>query len=192
MNLSGLTKRKQAKRVLGVDTSTHSLAFCLMEKRRNQWQPLHWGKMDIHGTAMDERLGDIVKKLGSVLEELQPDAVVIEGPVYINSKDVTIKISKIIGAATGIASAYGADCYEVAPTSWMNYIGNPTRDSAEFKKRLRDKNPGKAKTWYKAEARRMRKQRTMDWVKLTFGISLDDDDVGDSFGVCYYGIKELV
>lgn len=192
MSISKLVGNREVKKVLGVDASTNSLAFCLMERKGTSWTPVYWGKMDIAGTDIAERCGDINKKLYGVLKQMSPDAVVIEGPVFVNNYNVLIKLSKIIGAATGVAVAVGCDTYEIDPVSWMNHIGNPTRDTKEFKRALMEKHPGQSRAWYKNESRRLRKQRTMDWVEQTFGISIDDDDVGDAFGLAHYGIEEFI
>lgn len=193
MNLSDLTGRQQVKRAMGVDTSTTSLAYCIMEVDADDcWVPIDYGKLDLLGDTIGKRCGDVNRKLYGFLREHDPTAVFIEAPVFINSKLVTIKLSKIVGAATGVVEATGRDSYEVPPMTWMNYIGNPTRDSPAFKKQLRTDNPGKTKSWYKAESRRLRKERTRQWVIDQFDITIDDDDVTDAFGLCWYGIQELL
>jgi Holliday junction resolvasome RuvABC endonuclease subunit len=192
MNVSKLAKQPAIKRVLGVDGSTHSLAFCLMELDDKGWRVVEWGKLDIDGTNVYERCGDVNRKLYGLMKLLHPDHVTFESVIFVNNRAVVIQLAKIIGAAIGVVQATGRTVAEVPPVTWMNYIGNPTRDSKETKLELRKEIPGKSASWYKQELRKRRKQRTLDWVEQTYGIDIDDDDVGDAFGVAYYTTQELV
>jgi len=193
MNVGELTtSRGSADRVLGIDGSTRSLAFCLMERQDDEWVPIQWGKMVIDGNDVFERCGDVNSKLYGIMKMLNPDHVTVESVIYVNNRAVVIQLAKIIGAAIGVAVATGRSCNEVAPVTWMNYIGNPTRDTKETKQALRKEFPSKPKTFYKNELRRRRKQRTLQWVEDTYGIKLDDDDVGDAFGIVHYATQEHV
>jgi hypothetical protein len=58
MTLASL-KKTQANRVLGIDASTNSIAFCLMEND----QPLKWGKINIVGNDIYEKIYDAKKKI---------------------------------------------------------------------------------------------------------------------------------
>ena len=51
MTLASL-KKTQASRVLGIDASTNSIAFCLMENDI----PLKWGKIDLVGQDIYEKI----------------------------------------------------------------------------------------------------------------------------------------
>jgi len=51
MTLASL-KKIQANRVLGIDASTNSIAFCLMENDI----PLKWGKIDLVGQDIYEKI----------------------------------------------------------------------------------------------------------------------------------------
>jgi Holliday junction resolvasome RuvABC endonuclease subunit len=193
MNVNKIrTNKPQPKTVLGIDASTTALAFCLYRRKRTKWYPVQWGKMHIDGNDVYERCGDINRKLYGLLKHLEPDHVSFESVVFVNNRAVVIQLAKVVGAAIGVAQATGSECSEVPPITWMNYIGNPTRDSKEFKTKIRKRHPGKSASWYKSELRRLRKQRTRDWVKSTYKIDIDDDDVTDAFGVGYYATQELV
>jgi len=56
MKLASLVKTK-AYRVLGIDASTNSIAFCLMENNI----PLKWGKIDLEGMNIYEKIYDAKK-----------------------------------------------------------------------------------------------------------------------------------
>ena len=51
MRLAELVKTK-ASRVLGIDASTNSVAFCLMENDK----PLKWGKIEFTGADIYEKI----------------------------------------------------------------------------------------------------------------------------------------
>ena len=51
MTLASLVKTK-AYRVLGIDASTNSIAFCLMENNK----PLKWGKINLEGEDIYEKI----------------------------------------------------------------------------------------------------------------------------------------
>ena len=193
MNVEDLTEtRKGPERVLGVDGSSKALAFCLFVRDGDDWTPEQWGKMTIDGDDVFERCGDINRKLHGLMKHLDPDHVTVESVIYVNNRSVVIQLAKIIGAMIGVVVATGRTVQEVPPVTWMNYIGNATRDSAETKRALAKEFPKKSKNWYKGELRRRRKQRTLDWVLDTYGIDIDDDDVGDAFGIGYYATQEQV
>jgi hypothetical protein len=74
--------------------------------------------------------------------------------------------------------------------SWQSFIGNKIL-SKDDKAAIREATPLKSETWYKSAERKLRKQRTMDWVKNTFDIEITDDDVSDAFGIGYWGYRNL-
>ena len=57
MKLASLVKTK-ANRVLGIDASTNSIAFCLMEDD----VPLKWGKINLVGEDIYEKIHDAKTK----------------------------------------------------------------------------------------------------------------------------------
>lgn len=193
MNVKNLNKKTHdVERVLGVDGSSKALAFCLMVRDGEEWVPEQWGKMDIVGNDVFERCGDVNSKLYGLMKLLDPDHVTVESVIYVNNRAVVIQLAKIVGAMLGVVVATGRSADEVPPVTWMNYIGNQTRDSAETKKALAKEFPKKTKSWYKNELRKRRKQRTLDWVENTYGIVVTDDDVGDAIGIAYYATQEQV
>jgi len=63
MKLADLVKTK-ASRVLGIDASTNSVAFCLMENDK----PLKWGKINFVGQDIYEKIHDAKIKTSSMLD----------------------------------------------------------------------------------------------------------------------------
>lgn len=185
MKLADLVKIK-AHRVLGIDASTNSIAFCLMEND----QPLKWGKIDLVGRDIYDKIYDAKKKMALMLDELKSDYIVVEGAVLVRSPDAVIKLSYVYGVVIAELMSTGANVITISPTAWQAYIGNknPTK---EEKSAIRVKNPGYAESWYKNQLRNMRKQRTVDYFNNKYGLSLDDYDVADSFGIAHYANKVL-
>jgi Holliday junction resolvasome RuvABC endonuclease subunit len=185
MKLASLVKIK-AHRVLGIDASTNSIAFCLMENDK----PLKWGKVNIDGSDIYEKIYDAKLKMNMMLDELKSDYIVVEGAILVRSPDAVIKLSYVYGVVIAELMSTGAKVITISPTSWQAYINNknPTK---EEKAEIRLKSPGYADSWYKNQIRNMRKQRTVDYFNSKYGISLDDFDVADSFGIAHYANKVL-
>ena len=185
MTLADLVKTK-AYRVLGIDASTNSIAFCLMENDI----PIKWGKINLMGNDIYEKIYDAKVKMHSMLDELKSDYIVVEGAVFVKSADAVIKLSYVYGVVIAELMATGCKVITIAPSSWQAYIGNknPTK---EEKAAIRLKNPGYADSWYQNQLRTMRKQRTVDYFNSKYNLTLSDFDVADSFGIAHYANKVL-
>jgi len=185
MTLASL-KKTQANRVLGIDASTNSIAFCLMENDI----PLKWGKINLAGNDIYEKIYDAKIKMSVMLNELKSDYIVVEGAILVRSPDAVIKLSYVYGVVIAELMSTGAKVITISPTAWQAYIGNknPTKDE---KSAVRVKNPGYADSWYKTQLRNMRKQRTVDYFNSKYRLSLEDFDVADSFGIAHYANKVL-
>jgi len=185
MTLADLVKTK-AYRVLGIDASTNSIAFCLMENDI----PIKWGKINLMGNDIYEKIYDAKVKMHSMLNELKSDYIVVEGAVFVKSADAVIKLSYVYGVVIAELMATGCKVITIAPSSWQAYIGNknPTK---EEKAAIRLKNPGYADSWYQNQLRTMRKQRTVDYFNNKYNLALSDFDVADSFGIAHYANKVL-
>ena len=185
MKLAELVKTK-ANRVLGIDASTNSVAFCLMENDK----PLKWGKIEFTGADIYEKIYDAKVKMHVMLDQLKSDYIVVEGAILVRSPDAVIKLSYVYGVVIAELMSTGAKVITISPSAWQSYIGNknPTKDE---KSAIRLKNPGYADSWYKTQLRNMRKQRTVDYFNIKYGINLNDFDVADSFGIAHYANKVL-
>ena len=185
MKLASLVKTK-AYRVLGIDASTNSIAFCLMENNI----PLKWGKIDLEGMNIYEKIYDAKKKMSTMLDELKSDYIVVEGAILVRSPDAVIKLSYVYGVVIAELMSTGASVITISPSSWQAFIGNknPTKEEKEA---IRVKNPGYADSWYKNQLRNMRKQRTVDYFNKKYNLSITDFDVADAFGIAHYSNEEL-
>jgi hypothetical protein len=128
--------------------------------------------------------------MAMMLDELKSDYIAVEGAILVRSPDAVIKLSYVYGVVIAELMSTGASVITISPTSWQAYIGNknPTK---EEKAAIRLINPGYADSWYKNKIRNMRKQRTVDYFNKKYGLSLDDFDVADSFGIAHYANKVL-
>jgi Holliday junction resolvasome RuvABC endonuclease subunit len=180
MKLAELVKTK-ANRVLGIDASTNSVAFCLMENNK----PLKWGKIEFVGSDIYEKIYDAKVKTHAMLNELKSDYIAVEGAILVRSPDAVIKLSYVYGVVIAELMSTGAKVITISPTAWQAHIGNknPTKDE---KAAIRLANPGYADSWYKNKMRNIRKQRTVDYFNNKYGLSLDDFDVADAFGIAHY------
>ena len=185
MKLADLVKIK-ASRVLGIDASTNSVGFCLMENNK----PLKWGKVEFAGADIYEKIYDAKIKIHAMLDELKADYIAIEGAVLVRSPDAVIKLSYVYGVIIAELMSTGASVITISPSAWQAHIGNknPTK---EEKAAIRLKSPGYADSWYKNQMRNMRKQRTVDYFNNKYSLSLKDFDVADSFGIAYYANEVL-
>lgn len=185
MRLAELVKTK-AHRVLGIDASTNSVAFCLMENDK----PIKWGKIEFVGSDIYDKIYDAKVKMNAMLDELKADYIVVEGAVLVRSPDAVIKLSYVYGVVIAELMSTGAKVITISPTAWQAYIGNknPTKDE---KSAIRLANPGYADSWYKNKLRNMRKQRTVDYFNNKYGLTVEDFDVADSFGIAHYANKVL-
>jgi Holliday junction resolvasome RuvABC endonuclease subunit len=185
MTLASLVKTK-AYRVLGIDASTNSIAFCLMENDK----PLKWGKIEFQGNDIFEKIHDAKIKTHAMLDQLKSDYIVVEGAVLVRSPDAVIKLSYVYGVVIAELMSTGAKVITISPTAWQAYIGNknPTKDE---KSAIRLANPGYADSWYKNQLRNMRKKRTVDYFNNKYGLTISDFDVADAFGIAHYSNQVL-
>jgi len=186
MSLSQLRKNLPA-RVMGIDASTNSLAFCILDHNKL----VKYGEIQFTGKDIYARLLDAHQKTQALAKEFDVKYVVIEAAVRVNSNAVVIKLAYVFGAIMSVLLQGGAEVREVHPITWQSYIGNKTftrAETAAFKK----SNPGKSASWYKAQIRQTRKQRTMDFFNKKFGVNITSDNVSDAFGIAWYAAHELV
>ena len=171
---------------MGIDASTQSLAFCVMDYET----PMSWGEIQFKGADVYARIGDAKKKTAALHDQFKCDFVAIESAVMVRSAAVAIKLAYVYGAIFGELLDSHANVTEVAPISWKAYINNKNWSAAR-KGDLRKANPGKSKAWYTTEIRRQRKQFTIDWVRSEFNVDLVSDNVADSFGLAWFASHHL-
>ena len=185
MSLAKLVKSKSSK-VLAVDASTNSIAFCLMDGDK----PVKWGEITFTGSSIYDRILDAKRKVKALKALLDYDYVVLEAAVMVRSAQTGLKMAYVFGAILGELLHNGVEVKEIHPITWQSYIGNKNFTTAE-KKAIRVEFPDKSENWYKNKIRERRKQRTIDFVG-NLGISTTNDNVADAAALAWYAVNELL
>jgi len=185
VSLASLAKPKVSK-VLGIDASTNSIAFCLM----NEKVPVKWGEINFEGADVYERILDAKRKIRSFKRELDTDFVVIEAAISVKSVATGMKMAYVFGAIMSELLDDNVEVVEVHPITWQSYIGNKNYTKAE-KEAIKLEFPDKSDNWIKGKIRERRKQRTIDFVR-DLGIKTKSDNVADAAGIAWYAVNEVV
>ena len=185
MSLAKLVK-PAAHRVLGIDASTNSFAFCLMHEKT----AVKWGEVTFEGSDVYERILDAKKKIHAFKNELDFDFVVMEAAITVKSVATGIKMAYVFGAIMGELLSDGVEVHEIHPITWQSYLGNKNFTKAE-KQAVKNEFPGKSENWYKGKIREIRKSRTINFVR-TMGINTENDNVADAAGIAWYAINEVL
>jgi hypothetical protein len=187
--MSIIPKKKsktKINKVLGVDASTNSLAFCQYGPNG----PEKWGEIKFRGASVFERLAYAEQIVKLATDSLEYDMIVFEGAVYVQNKKTVILLAYAYGAIISSLAHKGAAVEDVNPIHWQRFIGNPPLTKDEKAVVVKD-NPGKSKSWYDAKNRQTRKERTMKWAEDTFNIVVTSDNVSDAIGVAHYGYNSF-
>ena len=185
MSLAKLAKPRSRK-VLGIDASTNSIAFCLM----NDKVAIKWGEITFEGSDIYQRILDAKRKIKSFKNELDTDFVVIEAAISVKSIHTGIKMAYVFGAIMGELLSDNMQVVEVHHITWQSYLGNKNFNKLE-KQAVKDEFPGKSETWYKSKIRELRKTKTINFAK-TMGINTESDNVADAAGIAWYAVNEIV
>lgn len=174
------------KRICAIDASTNSLAFAIF----NGSDLEAIGKINFSGAKVYDKVIDAALKTQGFFEKYGlPDAVVIEHTVFINSPKTAADLALVQGALLGAMGVVGIkDIKSINPIAWQTFIGNGRLTTSE-KELIRSEHPGKSASWYKAQEREMRKQRTMGFVEIQYDKILLDNDVADAIGIGHYAIN---
>ena len=185
MSLAKLVKHK-AHKVLGIDASTNSIAFCLMDEKT----PVKWGEIHFEGADVYERILDAKRKVKAFKHELDTDFVVIEAAISVKSVHTGMKMAYVFGAIMGELLSDNIKVVEVHPITWQSYLGNKNFTKLE-KAAIKNEFPGKSDNWYKGKIRERRKEKTIDFVR-GLGIDTESDNVADAAGIAWYAVNEVV
>ena len=169
---------------MGVDSSTNSFAYSIFEGDKL----VEWGEVNYKGTDFLKRLKYATSVLHASMTR-EVDLVLIESSVKVGGISTLIKMAYFNGMVLGVVGKGKADLFEVVPTAWQSFIGNKNFTTAE-KAALKTQFPGRSAIWYKNKIRELRKDRTRQWVKNTFGRDIESDNITDAIGVGWYGVKE--
>lgn len=171
-------------RVIGLDASTKTLAFCEYVDGKVQ----EFGEVTYSDSKnLFERLGSIEQRAGFLSSRYDDvDLVLIEAPVRVNNVRVVVGLAYSYGIVAAKFAARGMRVEDVPPITWQRYIGN-TPLTKQQKDKLKLDNPNHTPAWYNNQGRKNRKQFTMDWVYKTYGVTVQNDNVADAIGIAHYG-----
>ena len=186
MGFSDLVK-KSPKRIMGVDASTNSFAFCIIEDGK----ALRWGEINFHGTTIYDRILDARKKIRALKASgvIDADAIALEAAIMVRSAATGLKMAYVFGAILGELIDEQIEISEVHPIEWQSYLGNRNFTKAQ-KQEVKSAFPDKSENWIKNKIREMRKQKTIDFVK-SIGVNTDNNNVADSAGIAWFAYKHL-
>ena len=183
-----MTKVK-AKRVCGMDASTNSLAFAVMEGEK----PIKCGEIKFKGSTPFERLKDARRKVRALVQAGTFDGVdyiAIESAIMVRNVQTAIDLAYVYGVIIGELGDVCKELHKVAPISWQSGIGNPNLKKAE-KEQIQKDYPGKSKSWYQNKGREIRKARTLAIARQYFTIADGSDNVGDAVGIALHTSRTL-
>jgi hypothetical protein len=173
------------KSFCAIDASTLSLAFAFFI----DGELGRYGKITFLGNTIYEKLSDTAHKTTSLFKAVPTDCIVIEKTIFANSPQVAANLSLSQGALIAGAAISGVTkIYGVAPMSWQSYIGTRLLTIDERQK-IRNASPNKSTSWYKAQEREQRKQKTISTVNERFGISISDNDIADACGIGMFALN---
>jgi crossover junction endodeoxyribonuclease RuvC len=103
-------------RILGIDPSLRSTGFGVIEAQGNQLTALCHGNLKNLPTVLPSRclvrIGDTVMKL---IADHQPEAVAIEGLVYVQNTRIAFTLGQVRGVIIAAAAKHDLPIYEYAP-----------------------------------------------------------------------------
>jgi Holliday junction resolvasome RuvABC endonuclease subunit len=178
--------KSNAKRVIGIDASTNSIAYCVFEGN----VIVEYGEINFTGSDIYERILDAKRKVHALQSRFKADFVAIEAAVMVRSAQTGLKMAYVFGAIMGELLENGASIVEIHPITWQSFIGNKNFTAAQ-KAQVKKENPERSDSWIKSKIREQRKQKTLEFAK-SIGVHTDSDNVGDATGLAWYAIKNLV
>jgi hypothetical protein len=186
MSISDL-KKKKSNRILGVDASTNSIAFCVIDNKK----VISYGEINFEGENIYKRILDAKRKMAALSNGgfLSVDFVALEAAVSVKSVHTGIKMAYVFGAIMGEILDDHIEVVEVHPITWQSFIGNKNFTKAQ-KEDIKKQYPEKTENWYKAKVREIRKGITNEFAKK-HGVTTSSDNVSDAFGIAWYASHEI-
>lgn len=183
------TPQPQANKVMGLDCSTNSLAFGIIENGSLS----SYGEIFFEGKDLYERLVDARLKITALIAagQFDVDFIAFEKAVLVRSVTTVIKLAYMFGVIMSLLLEKKAKVVEVTPIEWQSGIGNKNLTPAE-KAKIKSENPGKSTAWFQAYSRELRKQRTLAFVNTLHGQEpITSDNVGDACGIAWYAYNKM-
>lgn len=172
-------------KIMSIDASTTNIAYAVFD---GEDLVLH-GKVQFSGKDVYQKISSAIQSVVKVMEDISPEALVIERAVFINSPKTMSELSMVQGAILAGATLAGIRIFKgTNPIAWQSYIGNG-KSTKEAKLLMRKDNPGKSDSWYKQFERETRKQKTINFVNINYDLEIDDNDIADAIGIGHYALR---
>lgn len=173
------------KRIVCIDNSTNSTAWVIFKGKKLE----SYGEIKFSGKDTHER----IVKVRDALEPLRKECeniteLYIEQTTFVQSQKTVILLGLAEGAAIASISHPQMRIHRVSPLVWQRYIGNPPLSAPE-KAKIKKENPDKSANWLKEQGRKVRKQRTIDYIHEKFGIADPSDNICDAFGLAVWATE---
>lgn len=183
MNIGRLVSAIKANRLLSIDPSSHSLAWCVVDLDKNKFDVVATGKIDFKD---DKEIHSKFRKIRSGIQDIWEDynfeRAVIEQSVYIQNFQSSRIISYIIGYSWGTLDEYCRSVCDINPLIWKNKIGykNISKDD---KKAMEEQFGAKGLQKRLTQERKDRVKRIID-DRVQF--STEDEDINDAIGIALW------
>lgn len=186
MSLAKL-KKNNVNRILGVDASTNSLAFCVIENKKI----IKYGEVFFYGQDIYSRILDAKRKISALRAQgfFDVDYMAIEAAVMVKSANTGIKLAYVFGAIIGEILSDNIKVVEVHPITWQSFIGNKNFTKQE-KQEIKKQYPDKSENWIKGKIREIRKGKTNEFARSK-GVHTSSDNVSDAMGIAWYASHSL-
>jgi Holliday junction resolvasome RuvABC endonuclease subunit len=155
-------------RLITIDSSTRRTGIALFENGVYQTHVL----VDLSSSKADtdERINLMIDAMILILDDMRPDAVVIEEPKGHAKVELLRKLSEILGAIRGWCIINKIEYHEIKPSVWRKYCGI---------------SQGKKK-------REELKEESINLVKEKYGMTVSDDEADSiCIGIATINIQGL-
>jgi len=183
MSISKLVSSMKSNRLISIDPSSHSLAWCVIDLDMGKFDIVATGKIDFKDKKeISSKLKVIRKGLQDVWEDYGFRRACIEQSVYIQNFQSSRIISYIIGYSWGVLDEYCDSVVDCSPLVWKNKIGyrNVTK---EDKKRIEKEHGSRG---LQKRFTQERKDRVKKIVDRFCGGSTEDEDINDAIGIAMW------
>lgn len=183
MSIGRLVSVIKSNRLLAIDPSSHSLAWCVVDLDKNKFDVVATGKIDFRE---DKEVNNKFRKIRSGIQDIWEDynfqRAVIEQSVYIQNFQSSRIISYIIGYSWGTLDEYCHSVCDINPLVWKNKIGykNISKDD---KKAMEEQFGSKGLQKRLTQERKDRVKRIIDG---RVGFSTEDEDINDAIGIALW------
>jgi len=183
MSISKLVSSIKSNRLIAIDPSSNSLAWCVVDLDINKFDIVSTGKIEFKDKKeVSSKLAVIRSGLLDVWEDYSFRQAAIEQSVYIQNFQSSRIISYIIGYSWGVLDEYCDSVTDINPLIWKNRIGYKNV-SKEDKKKIETEHGSKGLQRRLTQERKDRVKRIIDDF---CGQSTEDDDVNDAIGIALW------